>query len=133
MWSGCAFSLPTPKTRLSPNTFPITNDTWKNDPKWIAFQPYLQELIETVQIQWERILVESRLSPPTGTSAKVVFQMTMDGKISNIIKVEGTANEQAKKGCLAAITARSPYSRWTPAMVAALGQSQELTFTFFYE
>ena len=47
--------------------------------------------------------------------------------------VDGTAGNQAEKACTSAITARAPYGPWTDDMIAVLGQSQELTFTFFYQ
>jgi hypothetical protein len=139
MWSGCAFSLPAPRTSAVPKmdsglkTHLTTESPLRFAPEWTPFQPYLQKVVETVQNRWERSFIESRISPPTGTSVTVVFQMTMDGKISNIIDVEGTANERAKKACIGAIRSRASYPRWTPEMIAALGQSQKLTFTFFYE
>jgi hypothetical protein len=103
------------------------------DAKWSNYGQYLQKMIESVQIQWERILIESRVSPPSGTSVKVVFRMDVEGKISQIVEVVGTAGNQAEKACTSAITSRAPYGPWTEDMIAVLGQSQELTFTFFYE
>ena len=103
------------------------------DAKWSNYGQYLQKMIETVQIQWERILIESRVSPPSGTSVKVVFRMNTEGRISEIVSVDGTAGNQAEKACTSAITARAPYGPWTDDMIAVLGDSQELTFTFFYQ
>jgi hypothetical protein len=103
------------------------------DAKWSNYGQYLQKMIETVQIQWERILIESRVSPVSGTSVKVVFQMNKEGRISQIVSVEGTAGNQAEKACTSAITARAPYGDWTDDMIAVLGESQELTFTFYYQ
>lgn len=103
------------------------------DAKWSNYGQYLQKMIETVQIQWERILIESRVSPPSGTSVKVVFRMDTEGKISQIMEVNGTAGNQAEKACTSAITARAPYGPWTDDMIAVLGQSQDLTFTFYYQ
>ena len=103
------------------------------DAKWSNYGQYLQKMIETVQIQWERILIESRVSPPSGTSVKVVFRMNTEGRISQIVSVDGTAGNQAEKACTSAITARAPYGPWTEDMIAVLGESQELTFTFFYQ
>lgn len=103
------------------------------DAKWSNYGQYLQKMIETVQIQWERILTDSRIYPPSGTSVKVVFRMNTEGRISEIVSVDGTAGNQAQKGCMAAITARAPYGPWTEDMIAVLGDSQELTFTFYYQ
>jgi hypothetical protein len=103
------------------------------DAKWSNYGQYLQKMIETVQIQWERILTESRVYPTSGTSVKVVFRMNTEGRISQIVEVNGNAGNQAEKACTSAITARAPYGPWTDDMIAVLGQSQELTFTFFYQ
>ena len=59
--------------------------------------------------------------------------MNTEGRISEIVSVDGTAGNQAQKGCMAAITARAPYGPWTEDMIAVLGDSQELTFTFYYQ
>lgn len=103
------------------------------DAKWSNYGQYLQKLIDTVQIQWERILIESRVYPTSGTSVKVVFRLNQRGEISEIVNVEGTAGNQAEKICASAITSRAPYGEWTEDMIAVLGEEQELTFTFFYQ
>lgn len=103
------------------------------DAKWSNYGQYLQKMIETVQIQWERILIESRVSPVSGTSVKVVFVMNDIGAIARIVSVDGTAGNQGEKACTSAITARAPYGEWTDDMKSVLGESQELTFTFYYQ
>lgn len=103
------------------------------DAKWSNYGAYLQRLIETVQVQWERILIESRVYPTSGTHVKVVFHLDSQGAISQINSVEGTAGNQAEKACTSAITARAPYGAWTDDMIAVLGDSQELAFTFYYQ
>mgnify|MGYP001309537599 FL=1 len=103
------------------------------DAKWSNYGQYLQKLIDTVQIQWERILHESRLYPVNGTSVKVVFVLNSKGEIARIVNVEGTAGQQAEKACASAITSRAPYGPWTDDMLAVLGEEQELTFNFFYQ
>jgi hypothetical protein len=103
------------------------------DAKWSNYGQYLQKLIESVQIQWERILTESRVYPMSGTSVTVKFKLDKEGKVSEIVSVEGTAGNQAEKACTSAITSRSPYGPWTDDMIAILGESQELTFSFYYQ
>lgn len=103
------------------------------DAKWSNYGQYLQKLIEAVQIQWERILIESRVYPTSGTMVTVKFKLNKEGQISEIVSVEGTAGNQAEKACTSAITSRAPYGPWTDDMIAVLGEAQELTFTFFYQ
>ncbi len=103
------------------------------DARWSNYGQYLQRMIESVQIQWERILIESRVYPTSGTSVSVKFRINTKGEIYEIVSVEGTAGKQAEKACISAITSRSPYGTWTEDMVAVLGESQEMTFNFFYQ
>ena len=103
------------------------------DAKWSAYGEYLQKFLDTVQVQWDRILYQSNIYPTEGTKVTVVFRMNSEGKISTITKVEGTGGRASQDACVSAITARDPYGPWTDDMIAALGQSTEFTFTFTYE
>lgn len=100
------------------------------DAKWNNFGFYLQRMIETVQIQWDRILLSSTLYPPSGTIVTIKFRMDSAGKITGIGIVKNTSSEQGKEACISAITARSSYGKWSDDMIAVLGDSQEMTFTF---
>lgn len=103
------------------------------DARWSNYGQYLQQLIETVQIQWDRILIQSRVYPSSGTKVVVKFILNQKGEVARIIGVDGTAGEQGQRACVSAITARSPYGDWTSDMVAVLGEEQEMTFTFYYQ
>lgn len=104
------------------------------DAKWSNYGQYLQQLIETVQIQWDRILIQSRVYPPSGTMVVVKFILNKKGEVERIIEVgPDLAPEQAKQSCVSAITARSPYGDWTDDMIKVLGESQEMTFSFYYQ
>lgn len=102
------------------------------DGRWSTYSPYLQRLIETVQLQWERILTESRISPSVGSKVTVKFVLNDEGKISRIVSVESTSSEAARHACVNAITDRAPYGPWTDDMKAVLGTQQEMTFMFCY-
>ena len=101
--------------------------------KWSNYGQYLAKMIDTVQIQFDRINIESRVGQIAGTSVTVVFRINSEGAISQIISVEGSGGAQAQKIATSSITARSPYGPWTDDMIAMLGDSQELTFTFYYQ
>ena len=100
--------------------------------KWSEYGSYLQKLIETVQIQWERLIVQSSVYPPPGTIVRVTFIINDKGEITDIVPGDGEAPLQAKRACVSAITARAPYGKWSDDMVAVLGHEQEMTFTFYY-
>jgi len=100
--------------------------------KWSEYGSYLQKLIETVQIQWERLIVQSSVYPPPGTIVRVTFIINDKGEITDIAPGDGEAPLQAKRACVSAITARAPYGKWSDDMVAVLGHEQEMTFSFYY-
>ena len=100
--------------------------------KWSEYGAYLQRLIETVQVQWERLIAASNTYPPPGTVVIVTFRMNDEGKIVEIAADDGPGPQQPKRICVTAITDRSPYGKWSDEMIAVLGHAQELTFTFHY-
>lgn len=102
------------------------------DARWSNYSAYLQRLLDTVQIQFDNIVANSGVFPPTGTVVTVRFRMDSEGKVSEVISAESTGGEQAKSQCTLAITSRSPYGKWTDDMVAMLGDSQEFTWKFYY-
>jgi len=102
--------------------------------RWSNYGVYLQRLIESVQIQWERILSESGVYPNPGSIVEVKFVLTSRGEITKILHVNPSAgtSDAATRACPAAIEARAPYGEWTADMIAMLGNEQEMTFTFLY-
>jgi hypothetical protein len=103
------------------------------DARWSNYGAYLHKMLEAIQLQWERILIESQTEPPSGSYVTVKFTMDSKGRITEILDVENTSSEQGKQSCLSAITLTAPYGDWTDDMIAVLGNSQELTFRFYYE
>jgi len=103
------------------------------DAKWSNYGVYLHKMMEAIQAQWERILIDSHTEPPSGTSVTVRFTLDSKGKITEILQVESTSTEQGKQSCVSAITLTAPYGDWTDDMIAVLGNSQDLTFVFYYE
>jgi len=103
------------------------------DARWSEYGEYLQRLVESVQIQWERILTQSKVYPTSGTRVVVKFELNSKGQVSRILGVEGTAGELSQSSCVSAITERAPYGDWSEDMMRVLGSEQELTFTFYYQ
>jgi len=100
--------------------------------KWSAYGEYLQKFIESVDIQWQRIIEQSNVYPVRGTKVAVTFRMNSKGSISEIVKVETSGGRAAQDACVSAIVARDPYGEWPEDMIGVLGDSQEITFTFLY-
>jgi hypothetical protein len=103
------------------------------DAKWSNYGAYLQKMVEAVQAEWDRILIESATYPPQGTHVSVKFRINDKGNIEQILDVDSTTSEQGKRSSISAITGPAPYGPWTDDMKAVLGTSQELTYTFYYE
>jgi hypothetical protein len=102
------------------------------DAKWTPFASYVQRLVDTVQIQWERVLLEGKIYPRSGSSVAVTFTLDSSGRVVRIVKVDNSSTDAAARACINGITDRAPYGAWTDEMRAALGEEQTLTLTFFY-
>jgi hypothetical protein len=103
------------------------------DARWSEYGEYLQELIEIVQAQWYKILSESRVSPPRGSHVIVKFKINSKGEAEIVGTEDAGAGKQGVFSCQNAITYPMPYRKWTDQMIAVLGDSQELTFSFYYQ
>jgi hypothetical protein len=103
------------------------------DAKWSNYGAYLQRMIDTVQVQWERILIESKTYPPSGSTVTVRFILNDEGRIAQIVDVVSHSTDQASRACVSGITDRAPYGPWTDDMKAILGTQQVMTFTFYYQ
>jgi len=102
------------------------------DAHFSQFGDYLQELIDIVQIQWERIIQSSSVYPKSGSHVTVTFKINSQGQIVEILKVDGDAEEYGTGAALSAIRDPAPYRPWTKEMVAVLGDDQTITFGFYY-
>jgi hypothetical protein len=103
------------------------------DAHFSEFGDYLQELIDIVQIEWDRILDSGGTRPKQGSHVLVSFRLNSKGEIAEIVKVDGDAGDYGTNASLSAIQDRAPYRPWTKEMVAVLGDSQVITFDFYYE
>ena len=87
------------------------------DAKWSNYGQYLQQLIETVQIQWDRILIQSRVYPASGTIVIVkdavpnraqdfAFTSDITGNTSFILNaVVANVTPPARRGAIFGFTA----------------------------
>jgi hypothetical protein len=102
------------------------------DAHFSQFGDYLQELIDIVQIQWERILTSASIGPKPSSHVTISFRINSKGQIAEILKVDGDAGEYGTNAALSAIREPAPYRAWTKEMVAVLGDDQVITFAFYY-
>ena len=103
------------------------------DARWGEYGEYINELIEIVQTKWYDLLSDSRVSPPRGSHVIITFRINSKGE-TEITKVEDAdSGKQGVFSCQNAITYPQPYRKWSDQMIAVLGDSQELTFAFYYQ
>ena len=104
-----------------------------------TYGEYLERLIGVVDRQWNldiRGRIEGGHSYPyEGTKTNVTFTLDKSGKIT-IDKVDGTAGQLWNGVAVEAVAAPSRYSEgygeWPDDMIAIIGDSTELKFTFRY-
>lgn len=101
--------------------------------KLSAYGEYMEKFIETVEAQWNRVLDQSKIRPPTPSHVRIKFRLGKDGQIVEVMDVEEDAGKQGTYACRDAITGPAPYEKWTPDMIAFLGDDVEITFTFYYQ
>ena len=118
-----------PSALAQPRTAKVVFDL---SPRWNGFDGNVQNMMSAVQGRWNRILVESRTSAPSGTIVAVKFTMDSRGRMTNIVDVGSTSGEPGEQSCVTALTTSAPFGEWTGAMIEALGTSQELTVKFYY-
>ena len=132
---------PRAEQRVRPAVFPQGKPGTVNigltsvDQRWSNYGVYLQRLIESVQVQWERILSESGVYPNPGSIVEVKFLLNSRGEVAKILQVNPSlgTSDAATRACPAAIEARAPYGDWTDDMINMLGTEQQMTFTFLYQ
>jgi hypothetical protein len=117
------------------NNFTGTNRTViiAYDAKWSRYGEYLQRIIDAVALQWHQIVEQSAIYPERGTRVEVKFRLNARGEVAEILSVSGNGNADARLACVSGITVPAPYGVWSADMVALLGETQELTFAFYYE
>ncbi len=105
------------------------------DERWGAYRPYLQKMMKSVRVEWQRTLDANSAIQASGNMVEVNLFMNSNGQITRILSVHPSTgtSEAAIGACVASIKACSPYGTWTDDMVAVLGKRQEMTLAFYYK
>jgi hypothetical protein len=103
------------------------------DAKWSNYGVYIQRLIEEVQVSWDKILDQSRITASPGTVVFVTFHLNSKGEVTGMINHKSDSEGPHVEACISAITTPAPYGPWTDDMIAMLGNDQEMTFGFYYQ
>jgi hypothetical protein len=104
------------------------------DPHWKDFREYLQGVIQSVQDAWQTQLSENRVPSSPGSVVSVTFVLNSKGEVARIVGAHPTSD--APPGvidpCVKAVGKNAPYGGWSDEMISAMGNEQQLTFSFCY-
>jgi TonB family protein len=101
---------------------------------WKEFGPYLDRMEGKIRDHWQTITERDPEMRAPGGRVTVRLVLTAAGEFERVVWIHhsDSAEGRPSRACLSAIMASAPFERWTPAMVSALGNEQELTLEFAY-
>jgi outer membrane biosynthesis protein TonB len=102
------------------------------DAKATSFGEYDRQFIDAVQNRWNDLLDSQQFA--LNRTGKVVlhFRLNYDGRISDMEIAESTVGETLAYVCQLAVTDPAPYAKWPSDMRREVGDSRNITFTFYY-
>ena len=88
-----------------------------------------------VHHSWDHGLSQQSSKPKTGTSVRISFIFSVEGKILDLVNVVPSAGcpDEETQACESALKGAAPFDHWTPTMQEAFGFRQLLTLTFLYQ
>ena len=101
------------------------------DAKFSEFGEYLERLIEAISIRWNT-LADDAAAKENDSMVRLRFTLTKHGYIEDLHLVDSTAKAIGIYMCRSAIEGGSPYGPWSEEMIAIFGDSEEITFAFYY-
>ena len=102
------------------------------DARWAGYGDYVKRFVTAIQVRFDKLVSETPAPPPAGTWVAVKFRIEATGAVSEIVNIKSTAGNQAALLCTSAITSSAPFEKWSDDMIATLGNSQEMTFKFYF-
>jgi len=100
--------------------------------RFSEFGEYMERLIETVSMRWNT-LAEDGAKMENNSMVKLRFLLNSSGTVTDIELMETTAKAIGIYMCRSAISQGSPYAPWTEEMIQTFGDSEEITFAFYYQ
>jgi hypothetical protein len=101
------------------------------DAKFSEFGDYMERVIEVVTQRWHA-MASSRSYRETSSVVRLEFRLHQDGSVDELYTIDTTAKALGILLCRSAIEQGAPYGTWTQDMREVLGESQTITFTFYY-
>lgn len=100
--------------------------------KWSQFGDYNDKMVDAVDAQFQRIFSQINTLPMAGTKVMVLVRLNALGEISEIVKVDGDADQKTRYACISSIVDRAPYGKWSDDMSRMLGKDILIQWTFYF-
>jgi hypothetical protein len=102
------------------------------DVKLTGFGEYDRAFVDAVTQHWFDLLDSQQFAQDRTGKVTLQFQLNYDGTVTDMTVVQNTVGELLCYVCQKAILDPAPYEKWPSDMRLQLGDSREITFTFYY-
>ncbi len=102
------------------------------DAQYSEFGEYWRRVAEIIERRWRNLLYNSRSISFSGNRVVVDFEITRDGRVTNVQIRDSSAGRLAESISTDAIVGEAPFFNWTPEMILKMGESTQATIHFFY-
>lgn len=100
----------------------------------LPFGAYDRMIVEAVQNRWYYLLDSGDFARDRTGKVVLEFNLTYDGRVTDMKVVENTVNDLLCLLCQKAILDPAPYPRWPAEMRRTLGSdTRRVRFTFYYD
>lgn len=100
----------------------------------LPFGAYDRAVVEAVQNRWYYLLDSGDFARERTGKVVLEFNLTYDGRVTDMKVVENTVNELLCLLCQKAILDPAPYPRWPTEMRRMIGSdTRHVRFTFYYD
>jgi len=100
----------------------------------LPFGAYDRAIVEAVQNRWFYLLDSGDFARERTGKVVLEFNLTYDGRVTDMKVVENTVNDLLCLLCQKAILDPAPYPRWPAEMRRTLGSdTRRVRFTFYYD
>ncbi len=100
----------------------------------LPFGAYDRAIVEAVQNRWYYLLDSGDFARDRTGKVVLEFNLTYDGRVTDMKVVENTVNELLCLLCQKAILDPAPYPRWPAEMRRMIGSdTRHVRFTFYYD
>jgi len=102
------------------------------DAQYSEFGKHWTEVAEVIEKRWRSLLYGRRSVPFDGSYVQIQFYLTREGYIEDLQIVQSTAGRVPEQVASDAILGPQPFKKFTPDMIATIGERSLYQIRFFY-